>query len=90
MRCLVLPRRICRSVLYLSRPCLTFSLWMMSCGYACPRLWPGTADWSGSPAAVLHARALLGLGDALLAAVVQDALAGQLGAQLRALRARGR
>lgn len=30
MRCLVLPWRIWRSVLYLSRPCLMFSLWMMS------------------------------------------------------------
>lgn len=30
MRCFVLPCRICRSVLYLSRPCRMFSLWMMS------------------------------------------------------------
>lgn len=30
IRCLVLPCLICRSVLYLSRPCRMFSLWMMS------------------------------------------------------------
>lgn len=30
IRCLVLPDRICRKVLYLSRPARTFSAWMMS------------------------------------------------------------
>lgn len=60
MRCLVLPWRIWRSVLYLSRPCLMFSLWMMSLWVllfsslawdsslvsVCERKWQG---WVSSP-----------------------------------------